>query len=84
MATTDEVVIIVMFCISLLALAGLLTGVILSWRSFAARDEKWEYWLKENTALAPEKAIQWLPLMSRQEILDQGEMLDTAMPAVAG
>lgn len=77
MVSSDVAVIITLFCISVAAFAGLLSAVILMYRSFYARDGKWRIWLLENSDTPPKNKVQFIPLMSRQEILDQGELLDT-------
>lgn len=80
MATADEIVIIIMFSVSLIAFATLMAVLVIQWRTFAAGGDKWRQWLKENPDKAPSKANRWIPLMNRQQILDSAELLDTASP----
>jgi uncharacterized protein YneF (UPF0154 family) len=67
MASADEIVIIIMFVLSLLAFAILMFFVVTQW-------------FKENPDKAPVKANKWIPLMNRQQILEAAELLDTADP----
>lgn len=80
MATADEIVIIIMFVVSLLAFATLMAVVVIRWRTYTAGPDKWRQWFKENPDKAPVKANKWIPLMNRQQILEAAELLDTADP----
>jgi len=80
MATDDEIVIIIMFVVSLISFGTLITVLVIQWRTFSAGGDKWRQWFKENPDKAPVKANRWIPLMNRQQILDSAELLDNASP----
>jgi hypothetical protein len=80
MTTVDEGVIIAFFLVSVVAFAILISFTVIQWKAYVAKDEKWKRWMLENPDKAPVAASRWIPLMNRQQILDQGELLDTANP----
>jgi hypothetical protein len=80
MTSTDEGVIIAFFLVSVVIFAILISFTVIQWKAYVARDEKWKRWLLENPDKQPREAAKWIPLMNRQQILDQGELLDTANP----
>ena len=83
MATADEIVIIIMFSVSLIAFAVLMAVLVIQWRTFAAGGDKWRQWFLENPEKAPVHANRWIPLMNRQQILDAAELLDNANPSTS-